>query len=655
MKNLLTVSILILLFLGTAFSQGLIGYWPMEENGGNVIYDSSGNGFNGKFNGAVPAQWPIGTKGFGLSFDGTSQYVAVADKDSLRITNVITLAAWIAPGQKATQRIICKAFLGTGATAYDGYELSLATGGTVFVRFNQKSHADVYRVNAATPYPIDGSTWMHAAATFDGSTIKLYINGIQEGGSLSMPDTISTYTDSLYIGRQKDPTNPYRFKGKMDEARIYHRALSAAEILVLAQTKTWNGGTTNWNTAANWNPSGVPTSVNDLTIMSGGLPTLTAGGSCRNLIVNSGATLNCSNYNLSVGGNAVINGTVVYGTGRITPAGTFTRNNLSGTGIQYLLSAYNYIDITTAGITSITIQEYAGTAPLNTPPEYDATKGVNRYYTISALGGGGGAGKVGLDYLLTEKGANLLPTDGCVWEYSGSGPWLNMGGGGAGSGADWCWGSMLTPIDASALAGNYTIADGTSALPLQLASFVGSYVGNSAKLEWSTVSEVNNFGFNVQRYNSNAKTYQDIGFVAGKGTTLETQTYTYLDNDVTGNVEYRLEQIDNNGLKNYFGPIMLNPNGASDETVPAVFKIDQNYPNPFNPNTIIKYQLSTDNYTTLKVYNIVGVEVATLINGYQTAGNHKVTFDGSNLSSGLYFYKLQSGINVEIKKMVLMK
>jgi hypothetical protein len=185
-------------------------------------------------------------------------------------------------------------------------------------------------------------------------------------------------------------------------------------------------------------------------------------------------------------------------------------------------------------------------------------------------------------------------------------------------------------------------------LPIQLASFVGSFVGNGiAKLEWSTISEVNNYGFNVQRLNG--ENFETIGFVAGKGVP---SSYEYIDAEA--GTTYRLEQIDNDGLTTYYGPIMLNPNSVGDN-VPAVFALNQNYPNPFNPTTIINYQLATDNYTTLKVYNLIGKEVATLVNGYVRAGSHDVTFNGSHLSSGMYFYKLQSGNNVEVKKLTLVK
>jgi hypothetical protein len=190
-------------------------------------------------------------------------------------------------------------------------------------------------------------------------------------------------------------------------------------------------------------------------------------------------------------------------------------------------------------------------------------------------------------------------------------------------------------------------------LPIQFASFVGSYVDNGAVLEWATISEVNNYGFNVQRLNETSKNYETVGFVEGKGTTLKPQSYSFTD--AVAGTAYRLEQIDNNGLKNYFGPIYLNPNSVG-ENVPTVFKLNQNYPNPFNPTTNITFSLANSGQTTLKVYNILGNEVATLFNGNAEAGKqYVVNFDAKNLTSGMYFYKLQNGNSVEVKKLTLVK
>jgi len=85
------------------------------------------------------------------------------------------------------------------------------------------------------------------------------------------------------------------------------------------------------------------------------------------------------------------------------------------------------------------------------------------------------------------------------------------------------------------------------------------------------------------------------------------------------------------------------------------YKLNQNYPNPFNPSTVISYQLPEDNNVTLKVFNLLGAEVATLVSGKQTSGVHKITFNAANLASGIYFYKLQAGNYTSVKKLMLLK
>ena len=89
--------------------------------------------------------------------------------------------------------------------------------------------------------------------------------------------------------------------------------------------------------------------------------------------------------------------------------------------------------------------------------------------------------------------------------------------------------------------------------------------------------------------------------------------------------------------------------------MPQVFALNQNYPNPFNPTTQISYSIPKESYISLKVYNLMGQEVATLVSGNQTAGKYTVPFDASRLSSGVYMYRLQAGTSVEVKRMILMK
>jgi hypothetical protein len=265
---------------------------------------------------------------------------------------------------------------------------------------------------------------------------------------------------------------------------------------------------------------------------------------------------------------------------------------------------------------------------------------LNRYWNVNATGITGGSYDANFvyadaDFVGTETNLTLGKYDGIQWNVVGT---VN---------------ATTNTLSATGLTSFSDFTGGeASALPIQLASFVGSYVGNSAKLEWSTISEVNNYGFNVQRQSGNE--YVTIGFVAGKGTTLEPQSYSFVD--AQPGTSYRLEQVDNNGLKNYFGPVYLNPNSVDDKTVPAVFALNQNYPNPFNPTTNITFSLAKSGQTTLKVYNILGNEVATLFNGNAEAGKlYNVKFDATKLSTGMYIYKLQNGNSVEVRKLTLVK
>jgi len=169
-----------------------------------------------------------------------------------------------------------------------------------------------------------------------------------------------------------------------------------------------------------------------------------------------------------------------------------------------------------------------------------------------------------------------------------------------------------------------------------------------------TASEVNNGGFEIERKNAKWKMemgkWETIGFVNGNGTTTETQLYSFVDENITsGKYLYRLKQVDFDGTVEYSNEAEVTV------TVPEKFELSQNYPNPFNPSTKIKYQIATSNPVSLKIYDVLGNEVASLINEVQPAGNYEVTFDARSLSSGTYFYKLQAGSFVKTKKMVLLK
>ena len=174
-----------------------------------------------------------------------------------------------------------------------------------------------------------------------------------------------------------------------------------------------------------------------------------------------------------------------------------------------------------------------------------------------------------------------------------------------------------------------------SIVPVELTSFVASLSGNNVTLNWSTATETNNQGFEIQR--SNGGEYQVVGYVAGHGTTVEPQSYSFTDQNVgTGKYQYRLKQIDYDGKFEYSSVVEVEVVG------PKEFSLAQNYPNPFNPATSIDFTLAVDSKVTLKVFDVLGQEVMTLINGNYTSGSHKVNFDASGLNSGVYVYRIDA-------------
>ena len=193
-----------------------------------------------------------------------------------------------------------------------------------------------------------------------------------------------------------------------------------------------------------------------------------------------------------------------------------------------------------------------------------------------------------------------------------------------------------------------------AALPVELSSFTVLANLNNVNLSWKTETEVNNNGFEVERgirsQKSGVSNWEKVGFVQGAGNSNSPKEYSFTDKNLTGGTKfvYRLKQIDNDGRYQYSKEVEV-------EVIPKQFALYQNYPNPFNPVTEIKYNLPEASRVVLNVYNIIGQQVASLVNGNIDAGFHSVTFDGSNLPSGTYIYRLQTGNFVQTKKMVLLK
>ena len=380
----------------------LVGCWQMEENGGSVLLDGSSYANHGALFGSP--LWAAGMVGsYALDLDGSTQYAIVPDDTSLDIANQLTLTAWIKPERYETQDIVKKAT----KTNVDGYELTLATTKTddssqkVFFRINDATNGDSYRINASTDYPIDG-TWIHAAGTFDGTTLRLYINGILDSSLVLPPGTTIALNDlPVSIGAQNDAQRFYQ--GWMDDVRIYNRALSLQEIQILA------GLTTTHTISGNAGVAGATVSF------TGGTPVTASGTGAYSITVPYNWTgtvtpslagytfapvnrdytnvmtdqvnqdFTATDISYTISGNAGVAGATVSFTGG-TPV------TASGTGAYSITVPYNWTGTVTPSLAGYTFapvsRDYTNVLANQTAQNYTATAIT---FTISGNAGVAGA------------------------------------------------------------------------------------------------------------------------------------------------------------------------------------------------------------------------------------------------------------------------
>jgi hypothetical protein len=191
---------------------------------------------------------------------------------------------------------------------------------------------------------------------------------------------------------------------------------------------------------------------------------------------------------------------------------------------------------------------------------------------------------------------------------------------------------------------------GETGLPVELTALSVEVSQSIAQLKWRTETEKNNYGFDIERRVIGGQ-WNKVGFVKGHGTSNSPLEYSFIDSKLTaGSYAYRIKQIDNDGAFKYSSELEIKIEVLKE------FALSQNYPNPFNPSTKIEFTLLEDGFTTLKIYDILGREVAVLVNRNLNAGIlHQVEFNASKLTSGLYFSVLKSGNQKIVKKMMLTK
>jgi len=194
-----------------------------------------------------------------------------------------------------------------------------------------------------------------------------------------------------------------------------------------------------------------------------------------------------------------------------------------------------------------------------------------------------------------------------------------------------------------------SFTDSDNPFPVELTTFTATAIGNHVNLYWTTASEFNNYGFYIER-KINDEDWQELTFIEGCGNSQVTKEYTYQDKiETSGMIKYRLKQVDLDGGCKYSSIVEVEMN------MPIKYSLSQNYPNPFNPETTINYSIPKASDVKIVIYDVMGKEVATLIDEKQEAGNYSVKYNARNLTSGVYFYKIETSDFRDVKKMVLIK
>ncbi len=213
----------------------------------------------------------------------------------------------------------------------------------------------------------------------------------------------------------------------------------------------------------------------------------------------------------------------------------------------------------------------------------------------------------------------------------------------------------ITNPDGQSATSATTILEIEANLPVELSSFTSKTTKTGVELLWRTETEVNNYGFDIERATANEQ-FEKIGFVEGNGNSNSPKEYSFTDSYVNyGKYSYRLRQIDNDGQFEYSNVIEVNAGEIPDE-----YTLEQNYPNPFNPSTIIRFALTKTQHAKLNVYNVLGNKLQTLFDGVAKEGKiYELEFSttgmGKELSSGVYYYRLETENKIESRKMLLLK
>jgi hypothetical protein len=375
---------------------------------------------------------------------------------------------------------------------------------------------------------------------------------------------------------------------------------------------------------------------------------LSAAVSVTHLLTLSWGTLSSSTTNLvTLGSSATVAAasSISYVNGPV--ANTWTTSTATKVFPTGKVGAYRPLELTLTTPSSPVIRAEVFNANAGGNPGSLNAISILRYYQTSLLSGSGtsgGTAKItfgGDDAVTSGQEGNLVVAQSTTVNgtYASLGQSANTA-------------TSVTSSSYNPGSGNFLLL-GSSAgnsLPVQLASFLVQEDHMSAHLHWSTATETNNYGFEIERRRT--ANWEKVGFVTGAGTSNAPRDYSYTDQNLSpGRYAYRIKQIDKQLSFRYAGEVEVEVGLA-----PKVFNLVQNYPNPFNPSTTIEFSVPQNGRAVLKVIDLLGREVATLFEGEAKSGYYQhVVFDATKLASGVYFSRLEFGGKQQLKKIVLIK
>ncbi|CAN5578055.1 hypothetical protein BH10BAC5_BH10BAC5_20140 [soil metagenome] len=339
----------------------------------------------------------------------------------------------------------------------------------------------------------------------------------------------------------------------------------------------------------------------------------------------------------TVAGGSTCIGADEFGTPSATPPNAVITGSISdGSTSTISISGRNIAAIdwhTGSGVlpASIVVNYFSGIYAPNTGGGPTIHRS-NCYWEITATGGTAGYNyDITLNYDPASLGDITNQTKIKIAKAESDNVWTNFGG-------TVNTGTQTVQITGLSDFSKFTLTDSDAPLPVELGSFTSFAEQRNVELKWSTSTEQNNTGFDIERKVSGAPSWSKVGNVTGHGTSSVTNSYSFKERNLpTATYNYRLKQIDNNGNFHYYE--------LSNEViigVPAGFSISQNYPNPFNPATKINYDLPFDSKVSIVLIDLTGRQVAEILNTTQQAGYQTVSFNASNLSSGTYFYQINA-------------